>query len=243
MNIEVFDFTVNLLQAILWQYDESPNLISLLSQKQAWYDLNQTAFWESWYTNIFDLRTANAFGLAVWSYILNLPLFIPLNPDPMDKPLWGFNAYDPTFPTLENTYVNFGNGNFSTQNQIITLTVEEQRFILRLRYFQLVSNGTVFTNENNLKIDGINKFLNYLISTSLFTPIGSIYALDGLDMSMTYVFNFDVPYSLRYVLETYDLLPRPAAVGIKYTVLTGSIWGFGMYNENFGHGNFVTPFL
>ena len=237
MMIELFDYSVNLLQTIIWQYNESPNLNSLLNQKQAWYDTNQTDFWENWYTNVFNLQTANLFGLSVWSIILGVPLFVPLNPDPMGKPIWGFNAYDPSFPTLENTYFNFGNGNFSNDVPPISLTLEEQRFVLRLRYFQLVTRGA---------IPEINQFLHYLISTSAISPIGPMYALDDFDMTMTYVFDFLISDNLldaiQYGDNGYDLLPRPAGVGTKYIVNNGKIWGFGIYNQNFGNGSFIpTP--
>ena len=242
MKIQQFDYSVNILQSLIWQYDESPNLITLLSRKQDWYTINQQQFWTDWYTNVFNLVTANLFGLSVWSYILDMTLFVPLNPDAPDKPLWGFNAYDPTYPTVENTYVNFGLGNFSTYNQNVILTVEEQRFILRLRYFQLVTRGA---------IPEINKFLHYLTSTSNIVPNGDIWVLDGLDMTITYVFNFEISQGLREVIQTLDLLPRPAGVGVKYVVVPSPVWGFNAYNPtyptventyvNFGLGNFYNP--
>jgi hypothetical protein len=139
MMIQQFNYSVNLLQAILWQYDESSNLLSLINQKQAWYDEYQTQFWIDWYNNVFNLETANQFGLSVWSYILNVPLFLN-NPQPMDRPTWGFNN-NLAFPVLENSYLNFGflptittGGNF--YNKLINLSLEEQRFLLRLIILQ-----------------------------------------------------------------------------------------------------------
>ena len=248
MKIQEFDYSVDILQSILWQYNEAVNLISLLSQKQAWYTVNQSNFWDNWFNDVFNLQTANFFGLSVWSYILDLPLLVPLNPEPNTKPIWGFNAYAPSFPTLLNSYFNFGNGNFSTKGQAVILTLAEQRFILRLRYYQLISNGATYTNPNEVALNpqtipSINKFLNYLLSTSDIDPIGNITVLDGLDMTMTYVFDFDVSDELRFVLTHFDLLPRPAAVGIKYIVLSETVFGFGIFNQNFGNGNFITPFI
>src|SRR5271170_3537397 len=105
MNIELFDYSVNLLQAILWQYNTAENLQSLLNQKQTWYDVNQEQFWTDWYNNVFNLQTCNDFGLAVWSYILNIPLFLQSDPD-VDRPLWGFSDWTST-PIKD--YVNFEN--------------------------------------------------------------------------------------------------------------------------------------
>src|ERR1700733_14966336 len=74
-DIQQFDFSVNLLQAILWQYNDAINLQALLEAKDSWYFNNQTQFWNHWFNNVFNLATANDFGLAVWSIILGQPTF------------------------------------------------------------------------------------------------------------------------------------------------------------------------
>jgi hypothetical protein len=242
--IQEFDYSVDLLVSILWQYNESPNLLSLLTQKQEWYDVNQSVFWNDWYNDVFNLLTANLFGLAVWSIILNVPLYVPYNPESPDKPNWGFNNND-DFPTLENSYVNFFGGNFSSLGDVVTLTEEEQRFLLRLRYYQLVTRG---------EVGDINKFLDYLVSTSDIGFTGQMYALDGLDMSMRYVVTTpDFPYNLLDELLRLDILPRPAGVLIDEIVINGGVtWGFNNndnYPElenvytNFSFGNFYDGFF
>lgn len=242
--IQEFDYSVNVLKSVLWQYDQSPNIISLLTQKQDWYTLNQTEFWSSWYTDVFNLQTANLFGLAVWSIILNVPLYVPILPEPDDKPIWGFNNND-LYPTLENTYTNFFGGNFSSRGDIIILTEEEQRFLLRLRYYQLITRGEVWD---------INKFLDYLVSTSNIGFTGKMYALDGLDMSMRYIFtDTTFPESLLDVLLKLDVLPRPAGVLIDGVVINGDVtWGFNNNDAypilentyvNFENGNFYDGFF
>ena len=73
--IERFDFSVNVLRSLLWQYNNAPNIQALLQDKQTFYNQAQEQFWQDWLTNVFNLETANEFGLAVWSIILDLPLF------------------------------------------------------------------------------------------------------------------------------------------------------------------------
>ena len=243
--IQEFNYDVNLLRAILWQYNESTNLLSLVTQKQEWYNVNQTEFWTDWYNNVFNLQTANFFGLAVWSIILNISMYVPYEPEPDDKPIWGFNN-NASYPTLENTYVNFGMGNFSTRNDVIVLTEEEQRFLLRLRYYQLTTRGEVWD---------INKFLNYLVSTSNIGFTGTMYALDDLNMTMRYAITnaSTFPLNLLDVLVKEDILPRPAGVGITGIVLDyGATWGFNNNSAypllettyvNYGLGNFYSGFF
>lgn len=214
MRIQDFDYSVDLLQSLLWQYNDATNIQYLIAQKEDWYNANQNQFWSDWYKNVFDLRTANDFGLSVWSIILNLPYFSSPDPDAIDKPLFGFGTYNE----------NFNNGNFSNINQGIILPIEERRLVLQLRYFQLCTRGDILD---------INAFLNYLFG------YGQVYALDGLNMTMRYIFNFDANDTFIYVLQLYDILPRPAAVGSTIINTTHPTFGFGTFYENFENGNFL----
>lgn len=212
--VQALDFSVDLMRALLWQHTDAERLQSIISQKQAWYDENQKSFWENWVTDVFDLRTANDFGLAVWAIILDIPLAVASAADPSDKPIWGFGAYSE----------GFTQGNFASIASS-SLTTEQKRMVLRLLYFQLVTRGTV---------PEINEFFAYL-----FAPLGFAYVNDGYAMNARYVFNFPLPSALEMVLTEYDLLPRPAAVKIDYVVIgEADGWGFGRYHENFTNGNF-----
>lgn len=211
--IQAFDYSLNLMRALLWQYNKAERLEALIQQKQDWYSLEHSGFWTNWTRDVFDLRTANDFGLAVWSIILNLPLAIAAEPDDPGKPIWGFDQY----------FENFENGNFASVSGT-ALTTEQKRLVLRLRYFQLVTRATV---------PEINAFFSYL-----FAGYGPVYVNDG-DMVALYVFEFALPESLLLVLTEYDLLPRPAGVKVD-SVFTLSIgeWGFGRHYQNFNNGNF-----
>ena len=210
--IQPFDFSVNLLRAILWQYNEAANLQGLLEAKAAWYEANQSAFWEAWLHDVFDLRTANDFGLSVWSIILQLPLYT--NPPPDLGDVFGFDA---------QTGFNFDNGIFGDANtyQLPTAT---KRLALRLRYFQLTSSGT---------IPETNRMLAYL-----FEDFGGAYLIDNHDMTQTYVFNFPVTSDLQYLFNHYDILPRPAGVSSQWIDATLVHFGFASGDYNFDNGVF-----
>lgn len=214
MSIQQFDFSVDLLKALLWQYNDAARLEELLRQKQIWYDTNQKTFWEDWVRDVFDLRTANDFGLAVWAVILNIPLAVASQGDASDKPIWGFGIYRQPF----------NNGNFASISSSI-LTTEQKRIVLRLRYFQLTTTGSV---------PEINRFFKYL-----FQPLGPAYVVDGYAMNARYVFGFPLSSDLETVLTQYDLLPRPAGVKVDYVIIGDADgWGFGRYHEAFNNGNF-----
>lgn len=81
MRIQEFDrFEIDVEQVVLWQYQNSTNLRTLISNKQNWLVANHQVFWINWHNTIFKLTTSNPsiFGMVVWSIILNLPVYIPI---------------------------------------------------------------------------------------------------------------------------------------------------------------------
>ena len=215
MNIQSFDYSVNLLRSLLWAHNNSVNLQALLQAKQDWYNQNHVDFWEDWITNVFDLRTANEFGLSVWSSILNFPLFGDNNVSPPSYPAFNF----------EPTGLNFEHGNFATDAVgAFGLPLEQKRVLLRLRYFQLITRGS--TPE-------INQFLN-----ALFGP-NQMYVLDGLNMTMTYVFVGADARGFFSLFQLFDILPRPAGVEVNFIDSDLEFFGFGQFNLNFSNGSFA----
>lgn len=242
MRIQQFDFSVDLLRALLWHYNDAPLLQSLLQSKSDWYERVQNEFWTNWVKDVFDLRTANDFGLAVWAIILDMPLTVDVGADAPGKINFGFGSF----------HNNFDNGNFTRgSGQGTRLSTEQKRIVLRLRYFQLVTRGA---------IPEINRFLQILfpgtvlssgsdyvlpgyvdpsyVSGGSITVKPFVYALDGLDMTMEYVFTSAPSSELQFVLQQYDLLPRPAAVKVTYRVSTRKAFGFGPLRLNFDNGTY-----
>jgi len=213
--IQTFDFSVDLLKALLWQHDNAEALITIIQRKQNWYNENQRDFWANWYEDVFNLDTATDFGLSVWARILNIPLAFAV-PASKTKAAFGFGV----------NHKNFGNGNFARATAgEIPLTTDQARLVLKLRYFQLVSRGSVTE---------INEWLK-----ALFGDQGTVFVVDSLDMTYaTYFFSFQPDSRLRQILENYDILPRPAGVGVKWQVQVKPSFGFGVNHLNFGNGNF-----
>jgi len=210
--IQNIDLSVNLLRAILWQYDEAEALQSLISQKNDWLDEHNSGFWSWWYRAVFNVDTAEDFGLAVWSIILDIPLGYDV-PASGDRPVFGFDPY----------YQNFTHGNFGRdQAGFVGLSREQKRLVIKLRYFQLISRGT---------LPDVNYFLSQMF--------GDAYALDNLDMTFTVIFRTRPSAAIWFVLENFDLLPRPAGVEVKLLVRPGDYFGFDPYYQNFTNGVFA----
>lgn len=209
--IKEFDFSVDLLKVILWQYNDAEKLQLILEQKQEWFNVNQTSFWSNWYKDVFNLKTANDFGLAVWAIILEMPIIAEVGQSEADSPAFGFGEFNQ----------NFENGNFfASVSSQIRLTTRQKRTILQLRYFQLVSNGT---------IPEINQFLQ-----SLF---GEAYVFDLYNMNyVIYVFAEEIDSDIQFLLEHFDLLPRPAGVGTAIVYRRDDLFGFEESYQNFNNG-------
>ena len=213
--IQPLDFSVNLLRALLWQYNEATTLQSLLEKKADWYEVNQTQFWENWIRDVFDLRTANQFGLVVWGILLGLKLYVNTAPQP-SQPVIGFDNI---------LFANFDNGNFGSKNGTsYMLPVATQRIALQLRYARLTGCGAV---------PEINRILKYV-----FKDYGRAFVLDYGNMHQQYVFLFPLTSDLKYLFDNYDILPRPAGVKSRYIDGTLEAFGFGPTHLNFDNGNF-----
>lgn len=213
-NIQEFDYSVDLLRAILWQYTDATNLQSLLQSKQDWYDVNQSEFWNDWYNNVFNLATANDFGLSVWSVILGQPIYINNGPPPANDQTFGIGPFNQ----------NLTNGNlFGGTHTVYYFSTPIARLLLQLRYFQLTSAGTV---------PEINRMLKYL-----FSDYGLAFLVDDLNMTQRYLFYFSIPSEMLLMLTSFDILPR--AAGVKSTIEEQFImpFGIGIYRANLTNGN------
>jgi hypothetical protein len=354
-SIEDFDFSVDVMSALLWRHNDATALQNLLQAKQNWYALNHTQFWTDWITNVFNVDTANEFGLSVWAQILGVPLALIVPPNAGPQFGFGFpqlltdrtdagaswvasggvtvtsGQADPnggtqavllnlggntgagkvtmapiaggipsgpvtltfqaklvsgtqgtlasdingttlgTWPALNtstwttvtlsatlgasssvfdilsatastahvlvfnpslkantaasNGRFNFNNGNFGASSAGAGLTIDQKRLLIKLRYYKLISRCTVPEINAHMK--------------ALLGQYGNVYVLDGNDMEfVTYVFGFTPNSALQFILENFDVLPRPAAVGVKYIVSTRPAFGFGSFNQNFNNGTF-----
>ena len=214
--IEEPGFSINLLSAALWQFNDADNLLGLLRRKQQFYDQAQRDFWQNWLRDVFDLRTANEFGLSVWSIILDIPLFSTTTESPDDYPAFGFAESGPAS--------NFDNSNFATPPGTFTgLDLEQKRLLLRLRYHQLTTSGSV-TDINRILADVFGS--------------GVAYVRDDLDMTIRYIFTRVIDPQLLFVLDTFDILPRPSGVRADISIQPQQRFGFGELRRNFGNGNF-----
>ena len=63
MTIQNYELSANLLEAILWQYNDAERIVKMIENDQYWYDINIIGFFEKWYNDVFNVDTATDFGL------------------------------------------------------------------------------------------------------------------------------------------------------------------------------------
>lgn len=186
---------IDITKALDWQRSNAPFITQYITEKQNWYNVNHCDFWENWVVNVFDLRTANDFGLNVWSIILNERLFGTTEASPKDWPGWAFGEFKK----------NFSRGNFGKNaDGSFNFTTEQKRLVLRLKAFSLHMSGSVVQ---------INNFLKVLFGDS------KLLYFDNFDMSFNVVLNDNTQESFVRTLIELDVLPRPAGINLNLVVI------------------------
>lgn len=184
--IQAIDCSLDTMKALLWQHDNATRLKALIALKQRWYQENHCEFWTNWVRDVFDVRTANDFGLGVWARILDVSLGVDV-PGSREKEAFGLGIH----------HANFGNGNFARgEAGQLSLTTRQKRLVIRLRYFQLTSRGTV---------PEINAFLK-----ELFGADGRVFVLsEPARRSACWCYSIKRAGSLLY---ESDLAPNPGGL-------------------------------
>lgn len=76
---DIFTFDANLIQNVLWQYDNAAVLKSLVNSKNEWYSENLNGFWQQIIDDFLNINTANDWGLNLWGRILKVKRLYNVN--------------------------------------------------------------------------------------------------------------------------------------------------------------------
>lgn len=180
----------------LAQYANSPILTALIAAFNA--EIDPGADIDGFYNTVWNVATAQGFGLDIWGRIVNIPRTVDLLP-PADY--LGFEEASPTsFP--------FNQQPFYTGSQVSTrqyqLTDDAYRVLIMTK---ALANISTFTAPS------VNALLRYL-----FAGRGTCYVLELGAMQVQYVFNFALQPWESSVLQTPSLMPRPAGVQVSIQV-------------------------
>ena len=180
---------------VISQFSNSPILTGII---EAFNDaMDQTQNLDSFYDLVFNVLTAQGYGLDVWGRIVNVARTLPVSGGPAPA-TFGFNEPG-------NDWVGFNQAPFTSAGASPTTNVT----LIDAQYRPLVL-AKAATNIWNGSIPGLNAIL-----LALFQGRGSVYVQDNLNMSLTYVFGFALSALDLAVVEESGCLPAPAGVVIN----------------------------
>lgn len=198
------NYVHDITRPLQWQRNKAPRIHRLMRLKDDWYVKFHTEFWQRYHRNTFDLKTADSFGLLIWCFILDVPsqafVLFPHNT------FWAFGDkrqnYDIKNPT--DNWSQWRGGNFYGGDDTTILTPAEAKRALRLRYYAMISNGTIpFINE--ALHDVFSEMPNYVR--------GDAWVEDGQDMTITYHFKPGmVSATFVNAVMRYDMIPKISGV-------------------------------
>lgn len=185
---EVFDVR----QTLLAQYANSPTIVALIDSFEDWFGI--TLDLENFYDYVWNVLTAQGFGLDIWGRIVGIGRVFPI----VDT---GYFGFDEAGDALGFNQGAFWSGN--TVNANFALSDAAYRRLILAKAYSNIIDGS---------IPSINKLLQIM-----FPNRGNAYVVDNADGTMTYKFDFVLTgIDLTLVLNS-GVLPHPT--GIKVNVV------------------------
>ena len=179
----------NYLRTIISQYANSEILTRLKANMDAYID--QTANFQSLFDMIWNVDTAQGYGLDVWGRIVGVSRTLNVV-SPGDY--FGFQEALPGSQPFNQSPFYIG-------------TPLTTNYELSDSAFRVLIFAKALSNICDGSIPAINQIL-----MKLFPNRGNAYVVDGLDMTMIYKFEFVLtPVELAIVLQS-GVLPKPTGV-------------------------------
>jgi hypothetical protein len=185
----------NYWDTIISQYANSSIMTTLIGDFDSWLD--QTANFDALYDNVWNVTTAQGYGLDVWGRIVGLIGGRTLQ-------IVGSQNY----LTFEETGSGFGFG----QQPLFSGQPVTSNYQLADPDFRTLIYAKALANISDGSIKSINAILR-----ALFPSRGNAYVTDGLNMTMTYTFDFALTLPEQAIVENSGVLPRP--LGVKSSVV------------------------
>lgn len=177
---------------ILSQYANSPVITGLISNFQSYID--QTTNIESLYDNIWNVLTAQGYGLDVWGRIVGIQRVVQVQ----TFKFFGFEEQTPA------TVEDFGPGGVGCFYSGVPATTS---YALSDQAFRQLILAKALSNVSNSSAQSINAVLRVL-----FPGRGNCYVTDGLNMTMVYTFSFKLTKVEFAIISTSGVLPKTSGV-------------------------------
>ena len=186
----------NVWATIIAQYSNSPIIVGMITAFNEAMDMTENL--DDFYDLIWNVLTAEGYGLEVWGRIVGVSRTVAVGSGPTGT--FGFNEPG-------NDWVGFGQGPFTSGvSPTSNVTLNDTQFR------QLIL-AKAATNIWDGSIEGMNSILLALFAGRGASPVA--YVADGLDMSITLTFSFPLQPLDLAIIQTAGVLPNPTGVIIK----------------------------
>jgi hypothetical protein len=185
-------------RTIISQYATSPTIVTLI---ESWNEvIDPSVDLDAFYNMIWDLDTAQGYGLDVWGRIVGVGRVLQV----ASGTYFGFaEAGDTVVQSPFNSGGPFYSGGATTGN--FSLVDDGFRVLIIAKALANITNGSI-------------PALNQILLT-LFPGRGNCYVVDNNDMSMIYNFNFVLTPVEAAIVENSGVLPKPVGVSISVVTL------------------------
>jgi len=219
---------VDVEQTIISQYATSRTIVQLVQNMNEYID--PSADFDNFYSFIWNVDTAQGFGLDIWGKIVNVSRQLTI---PGGATYLGFEEAF-TAPTADTGPQPWGQAPFFTgaqDTETFTLSDDAYRTLILVKALANISNCTAPS-------------LNQLLQ-NLFAGRGRCYVGDLGNMQMSFTFEFYLQPFEQAIMTQSGVIPRPAAVGAFIVQAPApNIFGFAeagtITSAPFGQGTFFT---
>ncbi|CAI3933154.1 DUF2612 domain-containing protein [Commensalibacter communis] len=199
---------------VIAQYANSPKLLSLIDCFSQ--NIKVCGFFTDFYNNIWNLNTANGYGLNIWGIIVGVNRTVKT----FTGFFWGFNeetlllarpyhddtGYNDSLADYEDRRTAIGNfRDFQKLEGEVTFNDENFRKLILSKAHANISNYTA---------SDLNKILMLIFGNK--DKGHELYVQDNQDMTMTIVFNFIASSDEVAIILNAGILFKPA--GVELTV-------------------------
>ncbi len=187
----------NVWSTIISQYANSSRLTTLIENFSQYLD--QTANFQNFFDLIWNVNTAQGYGLDVWGRIVGVSRVLRIVGD---IKYFGFHEALPGVGSFG--FSSFFSGQTLTTN--FSLTDANYRTLIFAKALANITDGSI-------------KSLNQIL-LNLFPNRGNCYVADGLDMTMAYTFDFTLTPVELAIIQQSGALPKPSGVSASVIQLT-----------------------
>lgn len=216
---------LDVLKTVFAQYQNSPTLVRLIENMNAYIDPRVN--FENFISQIWDVYTAESFGLDVLGNIVGVQRVLTVTNPPLSL------GFADGLQGVFADYAPFGQAPFyAGQTQTSNFALSDNAF-RQLILTKAMANICATTSQA----------LNKLVSL-LFEGRGRCYVNDLGNMQMRYTFEFSLqPYEIS-IIKNSGAVPHPT--GVQTFALVAPVPGtFGFAEagswEPFGQGTFISP--